>query len=104
MRAEAQATSAGATATAGSGMLHVSRSWIETYMNVRFLRVQGTMDGMKVEMMAAYAFGKTWVVAPGDYPVRVTRDEKTEKGISRAYSVELMPGKRQEFDLTGLAE
>ena len=103
--AEGQAATAAApTATAGSGMLHVSRSWIETYMNIRFLRVQGNIDGVKVELMAAYAFGKTWVVAPGDYPVKVTRDEKTEKGISRTYSVELMPGKRQDFELTGLAE
>ena len=102
--AEGQAAVAAPAVTAGSGMLHVSRSWIETYMNIRFLRVQGTIDGVKVELMAAYAFGKTWVVAPGDYPVKVTRDEKTEKGISRSYSVELMPGKRQDFDLTGLAE
>ena len=103
LNAEGQAATAAPAAT-GSGTLHVSRSWIETYMNIRFLRVQGTIDGVKVELMAAYAFGKTWVVAPGDYPVKVTRDEKLEKGISRTYSVELMPGKRQDFDLTGLAE
>ena len=92
------------TASGAPGVLHVSRSSASYVTNIRYLKLWGTIDGKKVEMTAAYGFGRTWVVAPGDYPVRVTHDENMEKGISRTYDVEVMPGKHQTFELTGLAE
>ena|SRR5665213_1842374 len=93
-----------ATASGAPGVLHVSRSSVAYETHIRYLKLWGTIDGKKVEMIAAFGFGRTWVVAPGDYPVRVTHDENVEKGISRTYDVEVMPGKHQTFELTGLAE
>jgi len=93
-----------ATASGAPGMLYVSRSSVVYLPGARLLKLWGTIDGKKVEMIADYKFGRTWIVAPGDYPVRVTRDENMEKGISRTYDVEVMPGKHQTFDLTGIAE
>jgi len=93
-----------ATASGAPGVLHVSRSSVVYLTSARLLKLWGTIDGKKVEMIADFKFSRTWIVAPGDYRVRVTRDENMEKGISRTYDVEVMPGKHQTFDLTGLAE
>ncbi len=47
---------------------------------------------------------KVWVVPPGDYPVRMTHEEKGDQGISREYEVDVTPGKHQNFYLTGMEE
>jgi hypothetical protein len=100
-----QPAAASAAAANKQSVLHVSRCSTSFDNNMRVLTIWGTIDGSKVELMTTYsAMPKIWAVMPGDYPVQIKHDEKTDRGIIREYEVELTPGKRQTFSLSGLAE
>ncbi|HEV2646861.1 MAG TPA: hypothetical protein VGU46_10905 [Acidobacteriaceae bacterium] len=92
-------------ATTKPGVIHVYRCTTMFWASGRVLKIWGITEGKKVELMANYApLGKTKVVEPGDYPIEIKRDEKTDSGIFREYEVELSPGKREKFSLSGTEE
>jgi hypothetical protein len=88
-------------------VMHVTRSSLE-FSRTNNLRVWGTIGAEKVELIAFFGFGiaqkEPGVLAPGDYPVKLAAEEKTDRGIVRKYDVEIMPGKHVTFTLAGLQE
>jgi hypothetical protein len=88
-------------------VMHMTRSSLE-FSRTNNLRVWGTIGAEKVELIAFFGFGiaqkEPGVLAPGDYPVKLASEEKTDRGIVRKYDVEIMPGKHLTFTLAGLQE
>ena len=88
-------------------MLHVSRSSAD-FVGGRELRLWGTIGGEKVELAAYFTSGiasnELFVLAPGDYAVKLDSEKKTDRGVERKYEVETTPGKWVGFQLAGLGE
>jgi len=93
------------TTNATPSVLHVTRSSVRSVQNnVRATTLWGTIGAEKVELTNFFGFQKTWVVKPGDYPVRLKKDETSDGKVAREYEVDLAPGKTVAFLLTGLEE
>lgn len=90
--------------------LHITRvSTVLFVDNGQYLRVFGTVNGQKVELRSEKVVNgagsyRPSLLPPGDYPARLTTDEKKDDGLRRSYELTLPSGKRLTYDLVGLSE
>jgi hypothetical protein len=77
--------------------VHVSSSRIDERSHVNLMVV---VDGSKYELR-----GNSWLLAPGDYKARLTRDDhKTAYAPSQTYEFLLPDKKTRRFILVGITE